>query len=91
MRSELSLKAATQIWETLTPFLLNFDPYAKWGFIAYATSGNWIEYRLPALGLGFGGKIWNAHGKIYVNCYPEDLTSEREEKIKEINRALGGQ
>lgn len=38
--------------------------------------------------LGFGGKIWRSNGKVYVNCYSEDKTPEREILIERVNRLL---
>ena len=46
------------------------------------------EYRFIGT-LGFGGKIYYSISKgFWVDCYPEDLTDERAETIKEINRSL---
>ena len=44
--------------------------------------------------LGRGGKFWrngdpwNNDGNPYINCYPEDLTPERERIINEVNSLL---
>ena len=51
-----------------------------------------VEYRFMGH-LGFGGKIYFMRDipdlRIYVACYPEDRTSERDRIIAEINAALG--
>jgi hypothetical protein len=44
------------------------------------------EYRFCG-GLGFGGKFWNANGRWYVTCYPEDMTPGRESSIRRTNAA----
>lgn len=47
------------------------------------------EYRFMG-SLGFGGKFRNpGHGSVpYVDCYPEDMTSERSIVIDRTNEAL---
>jgi hypothetical protein len=45
------------------------------------------EYRFMGK-LGFGGKLWVNRREIYVNCYPEHITAERLEVIRETNAAL---
>lgn len=44
------------------------------------------EYRIGG-SLGFGGKLRNNNG-IYVDCYPEDLTPERQAIIAKANHQL---
>jgi hypothetical protein len=38
--------------------------------------------------LGFGGKVWSIRGSVYVSCYPEDRTLEREALINAANLRL---
>jgi hypothetical protein len=38
--------------------------------------------------LGFGGKFWRYDGKVFVTCYPEDRTPERDAIIKQTNEEL---
>jgi len=38
--------------------------------------------------LGFGGKLCNSGGRLYVSCYSEDDTPEREAAIKAANARL---
>lgn len=39
--------------------------------------------------LGFGGKIYNANGgRLWVDCYPEDRTPERERMIEKAEVAI---
>lgn len=46
-----------------------------------------VEYRFGGT-LGLGGKIWANNGRIYVSCYPEDLTEERKSVIERANLRL---
>jgi len=39
--------------------------------------------------LGFGGKFRRLRQKVYVDCYPEDETSERKAIIQKVNILLG--
>lgn len=50
------------------------------------------EFRVPGA-LGFGGKVWfekvaGSRYRVYVNCYPEDRTPERDELIARVNERL---
>lgn len=45
------------------------------------------EYRFMG-SLGFGGKVWWNRGQLYVNCYPEHMTPEREVTIAATNKRL---
>lgn len=38
--------------------------------------------------LGFGGKFYETPVRWYVDCYPEDLTPERDRVIQDTNKAL---
>lgn len=38
--------------------------------------------------LGFGGKVWWNNGRLYVTCYPENRTPERERMITAANKRL---
>ena len=55
-------------------------------FIA-AQQGGCREYRFQGL-FGFGGKFWNSADTWYVNCYPEDQTTKREQVRKVVNKKL---
>lgn len=46
-----------------------------------------VEYRFQGR-LGFGGKVWANQGQVYVTCYPEDSTREREAIILACNKRL---
>lgn len=46
-----------------------------------------VEYRFGGA-LGFGGKVWWSHDKLYVTCYPEDRTLERDTMIEHANARL---
>lgn len=45
------------------------------------------EYRFQGA-LGFGGKFRNNGNGVYVDCYPEDMTPEREKMIELANTRL---
>ena len=45
------------------------------------------EYRFQGT-LGFGGKFRNNGNGVYVDCYPEDMTPEREKTIESVNARL---
>lgn len=45
------------------------------------------EYRFQG-SLGMGGKLYNAHGKMYVSCYSEDRTPARDAAIAAANAKL---
>jgi hypothetical protein len=38
--------------------------------------------------LGFGGKFWVNNDRIYVSCYPEDMTKKRGDIIEKVNAKL---
>ena len=38
--------------------------------------------------LGFGGKLWVNNGRIYVSCYPEDMTKKRGDIVEKVNAEL---
>ncbi|HEY9644245.1 MAG TPA: hypothetical protein V6C57_27370 [Coleofasciculaceae cyanobacterium] len=46
-----------------------------------------VEYRFCGL-LGLGGKLWDNCGRVYVTCYSEDMTPEREQIIELVNEKL---
>ena len=45
------------------------------------------EYRFGG-SLGFGGKFYKDTWRVYVSCYPEDRTPERDQVVKEVNKLL---
>lgn len=63
----------------------------EWDRLAFTSSfPKCREYRFCGY-LGFGGKVWYQpyHDcPVEVNCYREDLTSERQEIIDRTNAAL---
>jgi hypothetical protein len=56
---------------------------------AFSDGETWNEYRFIGQ-LGFGGKLWQEHGKYRVSCYPEDETPERLAMLKAANARLRG-
>jgi hypothetical protein len=45
------------------------------------------EYRFMG-SLGWGGKVWFDRGRVYVTCYPEDRTPDRDAVIQKTNERL---
>lgn len=45
------------------------------------------EYRIGGK-LGFGGKFKATDERLYVDCYPEDLTPKRKRAINKANKSL---
>jgi len=57
-------------------------------FIRYGLDHpDWTEWRFQGK-LGFGGKLWNHNGKLYVAYYAEDETPERYEMMQKANKRL---
>jgi hypothetical protein len=54
---------------------------------AQAEDGYPREWRFYS-SLGFGGKFWRDHGRIYVTCYREDETAERLAMIEKANERI---
>jgi hypothetical protein len=56
-------------------------------FVLAQTDGVVTEWRFCGH-LGFGGKFWRNGGRIYVSCYPEDMSPKRKEILSAANIAL---
>lgn len=52
-------------------------------------SEDFREYRFQG-SLGFGGKLYGDHRKLWVSCYREDETPERLAMIERANKRLEG-
>lgn len=86
------IQEPSMIWEILiqecgaqaTPSALDSFRYAlatrvaKWPF----------EYHFQSK-LGPGGTLWLLHDSIYVTCYPEEMTPERQAMIDAANARFG--
>lgn len=46
-----------------------------------------VEFRFQGA-LGFGGKVFYSRRKVWVSCYSEDSTPEREAMIRRANERL---
>ena len=46
-----------------------------------------LEWRFQGK-LGFGGKFYKTHEKMYVSCYPEDMNPKRMSVITRANNKL---
>ena len=56
-------------------------------YLASDTSSH--EYRFMG-DLGFGGKLYQQHGRYWISCYREDETPRRLEIIAKVNAILDG-
>lgn len=84
---KLTRKEASQVYNILTHYAgARNDAHNKEDFF-YSQAKGETEYRFIG-NLGFGGKLWNNRGHIYVNCYTEDMTPEREQIINKVNILL---
>lgn len=64
----------------------NPKPIAKKDFVL-SMLGSCHEYRFCG-SLGFGGKFYRFSPDFYVQCYPEDVTPERQKAIDKVNHLL---
>jgi|SRR6185437_6450530 len=84
--SALPLRAAEEhrIYDLLHE-QIGFDEFGTWkGSFLQCTETGCEEYRIQGK-LGFGGKLRNCHGRIYIDCYPEDINQERQVLIDRVN------
>jgi hypothetical protein len=81
----MDLELANDIFDILVE---TCDASEGWraNFLRIMTTGC-EEYRFQG-SLGFGGKLYNNSGKLYVDCYPEDLTDVRQQAIDLANSRL---
>lgn len=64
----------------------NWVSFRQWFDRAFEKGGD--EYRFMG-DLGFGGKFWlHRRDGMYVTCYPEDRTPERDTIVDATNRYL---
>jgi hypothetical protein len=87
----LSEKQAEDVWSILATACGAESKSSGHGwesFRRYVTDDHpWHEFRFCG-SLGSGGKLYVNHGRIFVACYPEDRTPERERRIKLANARL---
>lgn len=64
------------------------DPRDAERFVQYCveTRGP-LEYRFIGE-FGYGGKFRRYDGRLYIDCYPEDLTKRRQKILDHVNRLL---
>lgn len=80
----MTYPAADAVWQVLV------DEAGAWADDIGQFRHHWPdcgEYRFQGK-LGFGGKVWANRDDVYVTCYPEDSTREREAMIAACNRRL---
>ena len=73
---ELSPEMANRVYDILVMTCGASENNRK-SFVETQTTEICSEWRFCGF-LGYGGKFWNANGKLYVNCYRENMTPERE-------------
>lgn len=79
---------ANAIWDILIAEAgANGDLSARHDFLHEALSGNWTEWRFGGK-LGFGGKVRNNMGRVYVTCYRENETPSVNAAIEKTNELL---
>jgi hypothetical protein len=60
----------------------------SFGFDRYWNEDGWKEWRFCGL-LGFGGKVYRTNrGDVYVACYREDRTPDRDAMVARANERL---
>jgi hypothetical protein len=81
----IDLELANDIFDILVE---TCDASEGWraNFLHIMTTGC-QEYRFQG-NLGFGGKLYNNSSKLYVDCYPEDLTEVRQQAIDLANSRI---
>jgi len=87
MRRIFTVEQASEIWDILVQQVGAPDNYERMCFMLHVAEGNWTEYRFPGK-LGFGGKVWNNLGRVYVTCYRENETPETLDIIEKTNKLL---
>lgn len=81
-----------QFWESVWQILKEECQAGKDNIMFINTAGDFAEWRFQGA-LGFGGKIYQRRFRgeienLFVSCYSEDLTPEREAMIKRANKRL---
>jgi hypothetical protein len=82
---KLTEDQASKVWD----LLVNIGGARKdWHdmFVRHATN-DLVEFRFQGH-LGFGGKIYGASYRVFVDCYHDEHTPERDRIIAEINAGL---
>jgi len=88
MKKILTREDVNKIWDILVQEAgASNRIYDRDDFVSHVMSGEWIEYRFIG-NLGFGGKVWNNCGRVYVTCYSESETPERLDIIERTNKLL---
>jgi hypothetical protein len=81
-------ETATKIYDILIEECGEVDcGWTRSDFLSVLANENFREYRFQG-DLGFGGKLYRDHRKLWVNCYREDETPERLEMIRRANERL---
>lgn len=79
-------KEADEIWTILVQNVRAHE-HMRDDFVCHAVHEQWTEYRFGGM-LGFGGKVWNNMGRVYINAYDEDCTPEIDVIINKTNKLL---
>jgi hypothetical protein len=84
---QITNELANRIYDVLVK-ACETDEASRQRFIYYITNpAQSHEWRFIG-SLGFGGKLYHNHGRIYVGCYWEDETEERRMTIDRANQEL---
>lgn len=83
---KITEELADRIYDILVKDAGAYEPDRS-GFVHRQSNERITEWRFCG-SLGFGGKFWNNNGRLYVSCYREDSTPEREAIIEKVNAQL---
>lgn len=89
-RGRLSKRMANRVYDILVEVCGALEAQRD-RFVAYQTEradGQCSEWRFQGR-LGFGGKFWRQHGRLYVNYGSEDASDEKMSICNEANHRLG--
>lgn len=84
----LTPEVINEIWDILVAEAGASDSAdMRFSFLHHAMSGQWTEFRFGGK-LGWGGKVRDNCGKIYVTAYSENETPAVKEIIERTNKKL---
>jgi len=86
--AESSAVSAHVIYDALVEYAGAPDnEFWRQTFVDWFTGTDGTEFRFQGA-LGFGGKLRRQDGRLFVDCYPEDVTNVRRKMIARTNDAL---
>lgn len=88
MYDPMTEQAANDVYDVLVEECGATDTELTRRYFVLTQTGEFCtEFRFCGT-LGFGGKFWRNARRWYVNCYSEDMTSERQKTIDAANMRL---